>query len=60
MKKKGDLSWNVIITAIIIVILLFVIIYFFRDQMSNLVAGFKNLIGAGTSGAEDLTLKDLV
>lgn len=60
MNKKGDLNWNVIIIGIISVIVLLVVILFFREQMVSIGQWFKNLIGAGTAGIEEIDVSKIV
>lgn len=56
MNKKGDLNWEVIVSAIIIIIVLFVIIIFFRQQIMDIARGFTNVADSGTAGIDEIDI----
>ena len=59
MNKKGDLSWEIIVSAIIIIILLVVVVIFFRQQIMDVAKGFRNVVDSGTASVEEIDVNKM-
>ena len=60
MNKKGDLSWEIIVSAIIIIILLIVVVIFFRQQIMDVAKGFGKVADSGTAGIDEIDVNKMV